>query len=118
MAAGRLQVEELAEELDEDCSWLEAQQQQQQQIAAPLDGSSSKEAAAAAAAAAAGEAAGWSIPPESVSSRRWSRALPVMLQVNYIVLTLRPGPPIVGFCFCKASLDLLPICSTVAEVML
>jgi hypothetical protein len=73
MAAGRLQVEELAEELDEDCSWLEAQQQQQT------------------AAAAAGEAAGWSIPPEGVSSRRWSRALPVMLQVKYIVLTLRLG---------------------------
>jgi hypothetical protein len=87
LAAGRQQVAELADELDEDCSWLAAQQQQQQSATA-ADGSSSEggpsidAAAAAAEAVAAAEAAGWQVPPEGLSSKRWSRALPVMLQVG------------------------------------
>ncbi|KAF6262446.1 hypothetical protein COO60DRAFT_1676044 [Scenedesmus sp. NREL 46B-D3] len=86
---GRQQVTELAEELEEDSSWLAAQQQQQQQTSAAVDGSSSEgghnsdaPSAEAAAAVAAAEAAGWRVPPEGVSSSSWSRALPVLLQVS------------------------------------
>jgi hypothetical protein len=91
MAVGRQQVTDLAEELDEDSSWLAAQQQQQQQqqsvaAAAAVDGSSSEGGAeteaAAAAAVAAAEAAGWRVPADGVSSRKWNQALPVMLQVS------------------------------------
>jgi hypothetical protein len=87
MAVGRQQVTDLAEELDEDSSWLAAQQQQQQLVAAAaaVDGSSSEggaETEEAAAAVAAAEAAGWRIPPDGVSSRKWNNALPVMLQVS------------------------------------
>ena len=81
-AAGTSAVEDLASELDEDCSWLQAQQQQQQQPAPqqqqlPQPATQQQEQEQGHDAA----HASWQLPPPSVSRKAWAHATPIMLQV-------------------------------------
>ena len=89
-AAGGEAVRELAEELDEDSSWLGHQHQQQRQSAQV---SSDEDAAGSGTDSRQqrreeegqqeqDEQQHWSLPPEGVSRSVWARATPLILQVS------------------------------------
>lgn len=88
-AAGRTAVEGLADELDEDCIWLQAQQQphQPQQVAGqqqqpqPQPQQAAQEQQGASMADAIHQT--WQLPPPSISRKAWAHATPLMLQVCY-----------------------------------
>lgn len=98
-AVGTAAVEDLASELEEDCSWLQAQQQpaqqpqqpppqqlqqhqQQQQRVAQQEEQQREQYDSTADAA----HAHWPLPPPSVSRKVWAHATPVMLQVGHLVI--------------------------------
>lgn len=82
-AAGGTAVEDLADELDEDCIWLQAQQQphQQQQGAGqqlqPQQAQQEQQVGSMADAI----HQTWQLPPSSISRKAWAHATPLMLQV-------------------------------------
>jgi hypothetical protein len=85
-AAGASAVEDLADELDEDCMWLQAQQQQhqsppgQQQQPPPQQQQQEPQEQDGSMADAIHQT--WPLPPASVSKKAWAHATPLMLQVR------------------------------------
>lgn len=95
-AAGASAVQDLADELDEDCLWLQAQQQQQQQQSPPAQqlqqqpplGQQQQETQEQDGSMADAIHQTWPLPPPSVSKKAWAHATPLMLQVWWPVLVL------------------------------
>jgi hypothetical protein len=86
-AAGRTAIEGLADELDEDCGWLQAQQQQQpnqqQQLAGQQQQQPQQEQQEQQGGGSMADAIHqtWQLPPPSISRKAWAHATPLMLQV-------------------------------------
>lgn len=89
-AAGRSAVQDLADELEEDCSWLQRQHQPQEQPSESQllqqqqqhEGQQENQKQQQDGSMAAAVHSSWLLPPPGITPKAWQRATPLLLQVG------------------------------------